>query len=151
MMSSNRLWTLIAMLVALSANWIPLAQAQPGPHSAIANIDLPVGSTSIPVPSKAFGVEGKGEWWHYTVAYADAAQYLQGQLATGYRDPATGEYWEHCASILPEKEATSWYFAGPGGWLEIVVWPPHANDGPVPDGQRIDIGILNPSTTHCPS
>jgi hypothetical protein len=99
----------------------------------------------MPVHPKAFGVGGTGEMWHYTVSYPDAAQYLQGQLIPGYRDPATGEYWEHCASILPDKEATSWLYAGPGGLLEIVVWPPESAAG-----QRIDIGILGPPTpTHC--
>ena len=66
------------------------ASAAPPPgglHSAIANVDLPAGTTPVS-PGHAFGM-GKGEMWHYTAPYPDTVEYLRGQLVSCARNSLT--------------------------------------------------------------
>jgi hypothetical protein len=60
---------------------------QPGPHSAIADIDLPAGT--IPVRSP----DSDGEYWHYTATYPDTLTFLQNRFATGRRYDTYGATW----------------------------------------------------------
>src|SRR5271163_681684 len=59
---------------------------QPGPHSAIADIDLPAGT----VPGSIPNVTGEDEYWRYTAPYAETVTFLQTQFATGRRYDAYG-------------------------------------------------------------
>ena len=62
------------VVVASSADGVPL---QPGPHSAIADVDLPAGT--VPVPR----ADSDGEYWHYTAPYPDTVTFLQKNCAIG--------------------------------------------------------------------
>jgi hypothetical protein len=60
---------------------------QPGPHSAIANIDLPAGT----IPARQ--LTSDTELWQYTAPYPDTVKYLQTQFATGRRFDSSGATW----------------------------------------------------------
>jgi hypothetical protein len=61
---------------------------QPGPHSAIADIDLPAGTVPVPAPDSS-----DGEYWHYTAPYPDTVTFLRDQFATGRRYDTYGATW----------------------------------------------------------
>ncbi len=64
----------------------PSVGLQPGPHSAIADIDLPAGTVPRSGPSEE-------EYWTYTAPYPDTVTFLQNQFATGRRYDTYGATW----------------------------------------------------------
>lgn len=94
------------------ANAEPL---RPGPHSTIADVDLPVGT----VQCIAFGcidspanTDPSYEWWRYTAPYDDVVAFLQDRFGTGRQYDAHGATWWHdlppCYDINHQSP--------PGGW-----------------------------------
>jgi hypothetical protein len=59
---------------------------QPGPHSAIADVDLPAGT--VPGPAQS-----DGEYWYYTALYPDTVTFQQNRFATGRRYDTYGATW----------------------------------------------------------
>jgi hypothetical protein len=71
-----------------TTRWTPATTPplQPGPHPAIADIDLPAGTVPVPASSDE-------EYWHYTAPYAATVAFLQNQFATGRRFDTYGATW----------------------------------------------------------
>jgi hypothetical protein len=70
-------------------NSIPPAsvELQPGPHSAVADVDLPAGT----VPLKS---DSDGEYWGYSATYEDVVAFLRERFAMGRRYDSYGAtYW----------------------------------------------------------
>lgn len=62
-----------------------------GPHSAIADIDLPADTTPIALPPCGTLCDGRQtEYWHYSVPFLDVVTFLQKQFATGSRYDSYG-------------------------------------------------------------
>jgi hypothetical protein len=60
---------------------------QPGPHSAIADVDLPAGTVPLSAP------DSDAELWYYTAPYPDTVTFLQNQFATARRYDTYGATW----------------------------------------------------------
>lgn len=72
----------------------PTSAVPAGPHSAIADIDLPLGTEQVESPTG----DVPTEYWRYTVPYADALKFLQDQFSTGARyDGAGATRWHGLA------------------------------------------------------
>jgi hypothetical protein len=88
---------------------------QPGPHSALADIDLPAGT----VPTSSATEEH--EFWRYTAPYADIVTFLQTQFATGRRYDAYGATsWQNlppCYNDLKYNPADPAHESPPRGWI----------------------------------
>jgi hypothetical protein len=82
-----------AIGLASPANAQPL---QPGPHSALADVDLPEGTVPC-TTSGCIGNTGASfsdeEWWRYSVPYDDLVAFLRERFATGRRYDTHGATW----------------------------------------------------------
>lgn len=75
--------------VSPTATWAPpqTVELQPGPHSKLADVDLPVGT--VPLPNNATD----SETWRYNVSYDDLVAFLRKQFATGQKYDSRGAPW----------------------------------------------------------
>jgi hypothetical protein len=66
-------------------------ELQPGPHSAIADVDLPEGTVQC---TTNFCVrDPHKEYWHYSAPYDDVVAFLRKRFATGRRYDTHGATW----------------------------------------------------------
>jgi hypothetical protein len=90
---------------------------QPGPHSAIADIDLPAGT----VPVVAGSASSESELWSYSAPYDDVVAFLQRQFATGRRYDAYGATWwkglPPCYNDTKYNPADPAHESPPRGWV----------------------------------
>jgi hypothetical protein len=95
-----------------AANAEPL---QPGPHSAIADVDLPVGTVQcIPfgcIDAPAI-TDPSYEWWRYSAPYDDVVAFLQDRFGTGRQYDTHGATWWH--GLPPCYDAN--HHSPPWGW-----------------------------------
>jgi hypothetical protein len=118
---------------------------QPGPHSAIADIDLPAGT--VPAPS-----DSDSESWHYTAPYRDTVTFLQNQFATGRRYDTYGATWwnglppcydnaspRHHSPPLGSDSGPGTFLDGQPGDGRNWVW----SDGVV----TLQVSVLKPSSS----
>ena len=128
----------IAICSASPANAQPL---QPGPHSAIADIDLPEGSVPCttsgcrsPVPNE--------EVWRYSAPYKDVVAFLHGRLDN-----------KRLSNGLPPcgptgNDAHEWRWSDDARWFAVAVvkpGPEDATDDNAPFGAiYIACGPVNP-------
>lgn len=117
---------------------------QPGPHSALADVDLPAGTVPI---SSTTDTTGQEEKWRYTVSYADTVAFLRKQFATGRRYDSYGATWWRglppCYSDdIPVHQApprgwvvsgttgpdvlTNWFWSDGARTLQVMVRNPNA-------------------------
>jgi hypothetical protein len=69
---------------------------QPGPHSALADVDLPEGTVQCTSPnclSNAPNTYPDEEWWAFRAPYDDVEVFLQTRFATGRRYDTHGATW----------------------------------------------------------
>jgi hypothetical protein len=70
---------------------------QPGPHSWVADIDLPEGTVQCAAfycdANQVGGIYPRQEYWRYSATYDDTAEYLRDRFATGRRYDAHGATW----------------------------------------------------------
>jgi hypothetical protein len=90
---------------------------QPGPHSALADINLPAGT--VPLPPIAADLQD--EDWRYTTPYADTVTFLQTQFATGRRYDSYGATWWNglppCYNDSKYNPADPAHESPPRGWI----------------------------------
>jgi hypothetical protein len=137
----------IAIGSASPANAQPL---QPGPHSAIADIDLPEGT----VPCTSSGCRTppeREEVWRYTAPYGDTAAFLHDRLANGPRNGLPPCYdINHPSSQWGQigNDTTEWTWSNDARWLAVAVVRPGLEDadGGIASFGRIYIacGPVNP-------
>jgi hypothetical protein len=115
-----------AAAVGLAALFTPaIAHAapelQPGPHSALADVDLPAGT--VPAPPDAFSGPGR-EDWRFTAPYDDTVTFLQRQFATGRRYDSYGATWwkglPPCYNDSKYNPTDPAHESPPRGWID---WP----------------------------
>ncbi len=109
-MVKRRLVTAVAVIAAACANDqtaapaspttsapLPTVGLQPGPHSAIADVDLPEGTIQCTTDSTSgCGITSSDphtEHWHYSAAYDDVVAFLRKRFATGRRYDTHGATW----------------------------------------------------------
>ncbi|MGO9511015.1 MAG: hypothetical protein ACLPXZ_28195 [Mycobacterium sp.] len=103
------------------ANADPL---QPGPHSAIADVDLPVGT----VQCIDFGcIDGPAitdpgyEWWRYVAPYDDIVAFMRDRFGTGRQYDAHGATWWHglppCYDANHDSPPSGWATDGGTRWI----------------------------------
>lgn len=78
----------------------------PGPHSAVADVDLPAGTVQVPDQT------GQKEHWRYNVSYGQAVTFLQDQFGTGRKYDSYGATW--WGGLPPCYDAN--HQAPPKGW-----------------------------------
>jgi hypothetical protein len=87
---------------------------QPGPHSAIADIDLPAGTVPLRTDSQ-------DEDWRYTTPYPDTVTFLQTRFATGRRYDSYGATWWNglppCYNDSKYDPAQPAHESPPKGWV----------------------------------
>jgi len=68
---------------------------QPGPHSAIADVDLPEGTVQCTSVNCLGGTTTYPyeEWWRYSASYDDVLAFLQKRFATGLQYDTHGATW----------------------------------------------------------
>jgi hypothetical protein len=74
----------------------PTVELQPGPHSAIAVVDLPEGTVQCTTIACFSGLPIKDpheEYWRYSAPYDDTVAFLQKRFATGRRYDTHGATW----------------------------------------------------------
>jgi hypothetical protein len=103
----------IAISSAPSANAQPL---QPGPHSAIADIDLPEGT----VPCTSSGCRNPSEHeevWRYNAPFDEVVAFLNNQFGTGPYDglPPCG---------TTGNDEHEWTWSNDARWLAVAVFTP---------------------------
>jgi hypothetical protein len=110
---------------------------QRGPHSFVADIDLPQGTVQ---DAERYPETVRAETWHYSAPYDDTVAFLRDQFATGRRYDAHGATWwkglppcyyEHQSPLWgwsgvddAGKPMTRWDWADGVNWLEVVISAP---------------------------
>jgi hypothetical protein len=136
----------IITALAISVTSAAAARAT-GPHSTVADVNLPTGSTQLQGGRSSAGTL-KSEAWHYTVSYPDAVAYLKEQLdSTTFRDSA-GHKMQLCPDAFGDpvpiviKDETVWEYSDGivGLRIDVIDSSKTAGSGSIPpDGHRIDI------------
>lgn len=110
---------------------------QPGPHSALADIDLPAGTVSR-------GTTSDWEIWSYSAPYDDVVAFLRKQFTTGRRYDAYGATWWNglppCYDDSKYNPADPAHESPPRGWIEesLTIW--RWCDGAI----TLDVEVLKP-------
>jgi hypothetical protein len=98
----------------------PPAGLRPGPHSAVADLDLPAGTTS------GGSIANDSELWYYSAPYDDVLAFLQRQFATGRRYDAYGATWWNglppCYNDTKYNPADPAHESPPRGWVDPRDW-----------------------------
>jgi hypothetical protein len=135
----------------------PPTGLRPGPHSAVADIDLPAGT--VPETSTP-----DGEMWSYSAPYDDVVAFLQRQFATGRRYDDYGATWWNglppCYNDTKYNPADPAHESPPRGWvddngtewrwsdgaatLDVLLTPQGVPRGQ--NGKKILVGIINESS-----
>jgi hypothetical protein len=119
--------TAAAVAVLVAAACTPTTQPpvglQPGPHSAIADVDLPEGTvqcTTIGCISDLANKDPHHEYWRYSASYDDTVAFLQKRFATGQRYDTHGATWW---KGLPPCYDTN-HQSPPWGWThdDVIEW-----------------------------
>jgi hypothetical protein len=149
---------------ASPANAQPL---QPGPHSTIADVDLPIGTVQcidfgcIDNPANT---DPSYEWWRYSAPYDDIVAFLRDRFGTGPQYDIHGATWWH--GLPPCYDAnhqsppwgwttdtgTQWIWSDNEKALVVVVQPPGIKTGAgeiVPFGRIIMISVGSSVGTMC--
>jgi hypothetical protein len=110
---------------------------KPGPHSPLADVDLPAGATFA-------GSSSLEERWNYGTSYAATAAFLSKQFASGRKYDARGATWWRA---LPPCYNGTHHESPPEGWVTDDstrwVWA-DANTS-------LSVQIFRPSSTVTPS
>jgi hypothetical protein len=128
-----------AIDLASPANAQPL---QPGPHSAMADVDLPDGTvqcTTIGCTSALTNENPREEWWRYNAPYDDIVAFLQKRFATGPQYDALGATrWSGLAPCYDTHHQSP-----PLGWIvnDETAW--RWSDG----AMMIDVWVRKPGIT----
>ena len=78
-----------------------MVELQPGPHSAIADVDLPEGT--VQCTTNGCVGDPHTEHWFYSAPYDDVVAFLRKQFATGRRYDTHGATWDRLASVLRQR------------------------------------------------
>jgi hypothetical protein len=131
----------------------PPAGLRPGPHSAIADVDLPAGT--VPELSSS---DSETEAWSYSAPYDDVVAFLQRQFATGRRYDAYGATsWNGlppCYNDTKYNPADPAHESPPRGWVDFTGTEWRWSDGAAtlnvllrsPQVGKIFISIFNGSS-----
>jgi hypothetical protein len=109
-----------------------------GPHSFVADVDLPGGS----VQDRQDDDSSTSEGWNYSAPYDDIVAFLRAQFATGRQYDAHGATWwkglppcyyahhtpppKGWSSVTPGGiSLTYWNWADGVNWLDVTVYGPH--------------------------
>jgi hypothetical protein len=140
----------------------PKPRLQPGPHSLIADVDLPEGT--VPCATYDCGElphrDTHSEYWRYSASYDDTVAFLRDQFATGRRYDARGAtWWKGLPPCYDTKHQsppwgwtvgpwTEWTWSDGATWLEVMVYPPGsiAPFGVIGMDQDYDPAIMATST-----
>jgi len=110
---------------------------QPGPHSPLADVDLPAGVTFA-------GSSSIEESWNYSVSYDDTVAFLRKQFATGRKYDTRGATWWR---DLPPCYNGTRHESPPWGWVmddsTLWVWA-DANT-------LLSVEVFRPSSTITPN
>jgi hypothetical protein len=114
----------------------PKAELQPGPHSPLADVDLPAGVT--------FGGNSSlEERWSYSTSYDDTVAFLRKQFATGQKYDTRGATWWRG---LPPCYNDMLHESPPGGWVmedsTLWVWADASTS--------LSVEVFRPSSTITP-
>jgi hypothetical protein len=118
---------------------------QPGPHSPLANVDLPAGVVFADNSSDE-------ERWRYTAPYDDTVAFLRKQFATGRKYDAQGATrWRDLPPCYNDKydanTATPRHESPPRGWVmedsTLWLW----TDGSI----ALSVEVFGPSSTDTPN
>ena len=92
----------------------PPVELKPGPHSALADIDLPTGLTFA-------GSSSLEERWDYSASYDDTVAFLRTRFATGRKYDAHGATWWR---DLPPCYNDTHHESPPAGWVmdDSTLW-----------------------------
>ena len=85
----------------------PTAELKPGPHSPLADVDLPAGATFA-------GSSSLEERWNYGASYEGTVAFLSKQFATGRKYDARGATWWR---DLPPCYNDTHHESPPEGWV----------------------------------
>ena len=69
----------------------PTVELQPGPHSALADVDLPEGT--VQCTTNGCPPDPHKEYWDYSAPYDDVVAFLRKRFATGRRYDTHGATW----------------------------------------------------------
>jgi hypothetical protein len=96
---------------------------QVGPHSALADVELPEGSTLLSTTTATGSpdnVQEIDEHWHYVVNYDDAVQAMNSQLGRSIRMPK-GQWINRCTPVLVDSHYHAWTYAGNLESIQVMV------------------------------
>jgi hypothetical protein len=133
------------MLIGCSATAHADPVLRPGPHSAIADVDLPEGTVPC-TKSSCIGEDPATpdphqEWWHYNAPYDDVVVFLRTRFATGRRYDSHGAtYWRGLSPCYDENhqsppqgwvydKATMWLWSDGVLALEVILEAPGSRTG----------------------
>jgi hypothetical protein len=93
----------------------PTVQLEPGPHSPLADVDLPAGADFT-------GNSSDEERWRNSAPYDDTVAFLRKQFATGRKYDSHGATWWR--DLPPCYNDTSRHESPPGGWVmeDSTLW-----------------------------
>ena len=115
----------------------PTVELQPGPHSPLADVDLPAGAVFA-------GNSSLEERWNYSAPYDDTVAFFRKQFATGRKYDTHGATWWR--DLPPCYNATR-HESPPGGWVmgdsTLWVWA-DANTS-------LSVEVFRPSSTITPT
>lgn len=123
----------------------PPVGLQPGPHSPLADVDLPAGVVFA-------GNSSDEERWRSTAPYDDTVAFLRKQFATGRKHDAQGAtWWRDLPPCYNDKydatTATPRHESPPGGWVmedsTLWLW----TDGSI----ALSVEVFSPSGTDTPN
>jgi hypothetical protein len=115
---------------------------QPGPHSWIADVDLPEGteecsSSMCSRDNTSYRRDNHWEFWRYSAPYDDTIAFLRDRVATGRQYDAHGATWwsglPPCYNAIHQSppwgwtdvdDGTHWLWTDGARWLLVVVYKP---------------------------
>jgi hypothetical protein len=130
-----------------------------GPPSALADLNLPDGSTLVVSPSPTTVGDPSAPWgpskweqrdeiWHHTVPYETAVSVMSAQLGSAVH--RNGVWINRCGRPLVTSGLHSWLYVGNLESINVIVERPGSRSstgGPTPDGARITISYQLPATS----
>ncbi len=122
----------------------PPVARQPGPHSPLADVDLPAGVVFA-------GNSSNQERWRYTAPYDDTVAFLRKQFATGRKYDTQGATWWQdlppCYNDKFDANTTPRHESPPGGWVmedsTLWLW----TDGSI----ALSVEVFSPSSADTPN
>jgi hypothetical protein len=115
----------------------PTVELKPGPHSPLADVDLPAGVAFA-------GNSSREERWNYSSPYGDTVAFLRKQFATGRKYDTHGATWWR---DLPPCYNDTRHESRPEGWVlensTLWVW---ANVN-----TQLSVEVFGPSSTTTPN